>query len=175
MSYVIAVVVRIGFESSKLVVGEKVGMQQVCVRVFAPNGMTELPPDINIFATVRTVPGTAGILIMVSCMVMIHTIIILKTDETDYGHLSPGVDVVLMFSNATRRECFNVEIINDMLIEGEERFSLVLMEDPSFPSPIDTEFFPNMVNITITAQNGKFHGKSIPGTRCQSLINIQRL
>ena len=68
-----------------------------------------------------------------------------------------------------------MEIINDMLIEGEERFSLVLMEDPFSPPPIDTEFFPNMVNITITAQNGKLHGKSIPGTGCQSLINIQRL
>ena len=32
----------------------------MCVRVFEPDDTIELPPDADIFATVRTIPGTAG-------------------------------------------------------------------------------------------------------------------
>ena len=61
----IAVIFRIGFENTSFVVDEEVGMQEVCVRVFEPGVMTEIPPDTSIFATVRTVPGTAGMLWLV--------------------------------------------------------------------------------------------------------------
>ena len=114
-------------------------------------------------------------------MVIVHTITTdINTDETDYDPLNPEtLDVILFFENATRRDCFNVEIINDVLVEGEEQFSLVLMEDPFSPPPINTVFFPNVTDITITDRDGKSQEMSTtssnPMTLWYLLPNTQRL
>ena len=113
-------------------------------------------------------------------MAIVHTIITgLNTDESDYTPLSPGVDVILIFGDATRRDCFDVEIVNDVLVEGEEQFSLVLMEDPFSPPPINTVFFPNVTDITITDRDGKSQEMSTtssnPMTLWYLLPNTQRL
>ena len=87
----------------------------------------------------------------------IHKFSILAlTDETDYTPLNPDtLDVFLTFNNATRRECFNVRITNDILVEGSEVFSLLLLEDPFAPPPIPTLFNANSATITILDQDGK--------------------
>lgn len=80
------------------------------------------------------------------------------TDETDYTPLNPdSVDVFLTspFNNATRRKCFNVRITNDILVEGSEEFSLLLLEVPFIPPPLPTLFNASSATITILDQDGK--------------------
>ena len=74
-------------------------------------------------------------------------------DETDYAPLNPYV--LHIFNNATRRQCFNVMITNDNLVEGSEEFFLHLLEDPFAAPPIPTEFNANLATITILDQDGK--------------------
>ena len=77
-------------------------------------------------------------------------------DETDYTRLDPdALSVRLEFSDTQRRQCFNVTITDDDLVEGSEEFSLLLQEEPFFPPPIDTEFNASMATVTILDQDGK--------------------
>ena len=82
------------------------------------------------------------------------------TDETDYTPLNPdtqGVEVfhASLFNNATRRNCNNVTITNDILVEGSEEFSLLLHELPFIPLPLSTLLYANSATITILDQDGK--------------------
>ena len=80
------------------------------------------------------------------------------TDETDYRPLvADFLDVFLTFNDATRRQCFNVMITNDILVEGSEEFSLLLLEDPFLPPPIQTEFNASLATVTILDQDGKIN------------------
>ena len=82
--------------------------------------------------------------------------VLVHTDETDYTPLNPDtLDVFLTFNNATRRECFNVTITNDILVEGSEEFSLLLFEDPFTQPPPSTLFYASSATITILDQDGK--------------------
>lgn len=77
-------------------------------------------------------------------------------DETDYTRISVAlIDVVLIFDDATRRDCFLVRITDDDLVEGEEQFSLRILPDPFSPPPINTVLSPNMSIISIIDQDGK--------------------
>jgi hypothetical protein len=72
------------------------------------------------------------------------------TDETDYTPLNPDMlDVLLIFNNAIRRQCFTVRITSDAMVEGPEHFSLRLLEDPFFPPPIPTTFNASLATVTI--------------------------
>ena len=80
------------------------------------------------------------------------------TDETDYTPLNlDSLEAFLTdsFNNATRRECYNVNITNDILVEGSEEFSLLLDEVPFIPLPPSTLFYANSATITILDQDGK--------------------
>ena len=79
----------------------------------------------------------------------------LHADETDYTPLNPDfLDELLTFSNATRRQCFNVRITNDVLVEGSEDFSLRLLEDPFVPPPIGIVFNASLATVTILDPGG---------------------
>ena len=72
------------------------------------------------------------------------------TDETDYTPLNPDfLDVLLIFNDTTRRQCFTVRIINDAMVEGPEQFSLELLEDPFLPPPISITFNASLAAVTI--------------------------
>ena len=80
------------------------------------------------------------------------------TDETDYTPLVPEfIDVLLIFNNATRRQCFYVRITNDIQVEGSEEFSLLLLEDPFAPPPTQTVFNASLATLTVLDQDGKIH------------------
>lgn len=74
----------------------------------------------------------------------------LNPDETDYTEIqSNRLDVLLFYDDTTRRECFTVDITNDVLVEGEEQFSMILLDEPGRAQPIDTEYLPNTTVVTI--------------------------
>ena len=75
------------------------------------------------------------------------------TDENDYTRRA-GFDIALFFDNAGRRECFDIDITDDELVEGVEMFSLTLENDPFTAPPIDVEYFPNVTVITINDMDG---------------------
>ena len=76
----------------------------------------------------------------------------------DYTRLDPNLSsVVLFFNDTTRRQCFNVVITNDDLVEGAEEFSLLLVEDPFAPPPIETVFNASLATVTILDQDGKIN------------------
>ena len=78
-----------------------------------------------------------------------------NADETDYTPLIPEfLSELLTFNDAIRRQCFNVRITNDMLVEGSEEFSLRLLEDPFAPPPIETVFNASLATVTILDQDG---------------------
>lgn len=74
----------------------------------------------------------------------------LNPDETDYTEIqSNRLDVLLFYDDTTRRECFTVDITNDVLVEGEEQFSMILLDEPGRAQPIDTEYLSNTTVVTI--------------------------
>ena len=75
------------------------------------------------------------------------------TDETDYTRLA-GIDVTLLFDNTSRQDCFDIDITDDELVEGVEKFSLTLENEPDHDPPIDVEYFPNVAEITINDMDG---------------------
>ena len=93
---------------------------------------------------------------MINAMHKFSDSVLALTDVTDYTPLNPDtLDIFLTFNNATRRECFNVRITNDILVEGSEEFSLHLLEDPFAPPPLPTLFNASSATITILDQDGK--------------------
>ena len=85
-----------------------------------------------------------------------------SSDETDYTPIDPNLlNVVLMFNNNERRACFNVTITNDMLVEGREAFTLLLVEDPFLAPPIETMFNESVANVTILDQDGRSSGSQL--------------
>ena len=92
--------------------------------------------------------------IVLCCELSDDFVLFCTTDETDY---TPLVDVLLTFNTATRRQCFNVRITNDILVEGSEEFSLLLLEDPFVPPPTQTVFNASLATVTILDQDGKLN------------------
>ena len=76
-------------------------------------------------------------------------------DESDYTRIDTGaVGTVVVFTNATRRLCFDLMITDDELVEGEEQLTVRLTEDPFAPPTVTVQFAPNITQVTITDRDG---------------------
>lgn len=66
------------------------------------------------------------------------------TGPSDYVPISAvDRDVVLTFNNATRRACFNVEIVEDSIFEGDEQFTVQLTIDA-----VDFDGTPQSISLS---------------------------
>ena len=127
--------IAVAFEERSYSVREGMGSVEVCVRVSHPDSSVELAltGGTAIIGTVTTEAGTAS--------------------ELDYTRRA-GFDIALFFDNAGRRECFDIDITDDNIVDGSlfEEFYLNIGDDP-FTDPVlgYDSFDPirNRVKITI--------------------------
>ena len=127
--------VAVAFEERSYSVREDMGSVEVCVVVSHPDSSVELPltGGSAIIGTVTTEAGTAS--------------------ELDYTRRA-GFDIALFFDNDGRRECFDIDITDDNIVDGSlfEEFYLNIGNDP-FTTPVlgYDSFDPirNRVKITI--------------------------
>lgn len=70
---------------------------------------------------------------------------------SDYSPISAvDMDVVLVFNNLTRRDCFSVTIVEDGLFEGQEVFTAQLTPQVVFlGTPQGISLFPSIATVTI--------------------------
>ena len=127
--------VAIAFEERSYEVREDAGSVEVCVRVSHPDSSVEIPltGGTAIIGVVTTVPGTAT--------------------ENHYTRRA-GFDIALFFDNAGRRECFDIDITDNDVLDGArfKEFYLTLENDPfTAPPTVYDPFDPirNRVKITI--------------------------
>ena len=127
--------IAIAFEESSYEVREDAGTVEVCVRVSHPDSSVELPltGGTAIIGVVTTVPGTAT--------------------ENHYTRRA-GFDIALFFDNAGRRECFDIDITDNDVLDGArfKEFYLTLENDPFTAPPTGYDPFDpirNRVKITI--------------------------
>ena len=73
------------------------------------------------------------------------------TGPSDYTPISAiNRDIVLMFNNSARRSCFNVTILDDMLFEGNEVFTVQLTPQIiSIGTSQGVSLSPSIATITI--------------------------
>ena len=127
--------VAVAFEERSYSVREDMGSVEVCVVVSHPDSSVELPltGGTSIIGVVTTEAGTAS--------------------ELDYTRRA-GFDIAIFFDNDGRRECFDIDITDDNVVDGSlfEEFYLNLKNDP-FTTPVlgYDSFDPirNRVKITI--------------------------
>ena len=127
--------IAIGFEERSYTVDEDGGTVEVCVALYHPAGSVEIPltGGTAIIAVVTTVPGTAT--------------------EVHYTRRG-GFDIALFFDNAGRRECFDIDITDNDVLDGArfKEFYLTLENDPFTSPPIAGGLYNpvrNRVKITI--------------------------
>ena len=127
--------IAVGFEERSYSIREGMGSVEVCVAVSHPDSSGNIPltGGSSIIGVVTTEAGTAS--------------------ELDYTRRA-GFDIALFFDNAGRRECFDIDITDDNIVDGSlfEEFYLNLKNDP-FTTPVlgYDSFDPirNRVKITI--------------------------
>ena len=127
--------IAIGFDERSYSVKEDVGTVEVCVALYHPAGSVDIPltGGTAIVAVVTTVPGTAT--------------------EVHYTRRA-GFDIALFFDNAGRRECFDIDITDNDVLDGArlKEFYLTLENDPFTDPPIAGGLYNpvrNRVKITI--------------------------
>ena len=127
--------IAIGFDERSYSVKEDVGIVDVCVGLYHPAGSVDIPltGGTAIVAVVTTVAGTAT--------------------ENHYTRRA-GFDIALFFDNAGRRECFDIDITDNDVLDGArfKEFYLTLENDPFTSPPIAGGIYNpvrNRVKITI--------------------------
>ena len=59
-----------------------------------------------------------------------------------------------------RRDCFNIAITNDTIYEIDESFTLVLRQDPFFPTSSSILIRPDNTTVTILDESGMYRPKT---------------
>ena len=156
----------IGFEESKFEVEEGVSLE-LCVAVMRPTFSEDFNAVINI--TVATVSGSAGEYAFIfslslslslfnadfaSSQTFLLNVPTVSAGPADYTPISAvDRDTVLLFDNSTRRACFRVEILEDMIFEGQEFFTVQLTPQILFIGTSQgVSLSPSTATITIVAQ-----------------------
>ena len=133
--------VTISLEQSAYSVSESQGMVEVCANV--TQGM--LAPGHSVSVQLSTVEGTAG-----RCSrrhILNHlNVFSLSAEDLDYS----SVNSSLSFSASTTRQCVDITILADGLVEPDELFSVNLT--PLSPAVI---LGTSMATVTITDSDSK--------------------
>lgn len=77
-------------------------------------------------------------------------------DEIDYSPLNTHMvklDVNLLFDNNTRRDCFLIDVVEDVIVEDREQFSMILLNEPGRVLP-SVDLSPNRSIVTIIDNEG---------------------
>ena len=91
----------------------------------------------------------------IACIIILMCCYCAATSDTDFTELSAEVlDVVLTFDDGQRRGCFEVQIVNDNVVENVETFYVELKFIRQF-NQSGVVLQPNMANITII-DDGKY-------------------
>ena len=116
--------ILVGFERILTIVDEDIGSFELCIQIFTSDTLLR---DFNISLDLSTVSGTAG---------MLHEVLLKITqitkssisDSSDYTELNSANSPLVPFTSdpSTHRQCFNVTINDDEVLEDTERFSLSL-------------------------------------------------
>ena len=147
---------KVGFEELNYTVSESSGTVEVCVIVISPPPTVDL--DVTVVLSPSTIDGTAGIISLIKG----HCITIIQCLEagSDFTRLMAFLSISLVIPSSPgsptagpHRECFNVTITDDDLLENTESFSLLLQED-TLTSQTGTIISPNLTEIFILDDNG---------------------
>ena len=146
----------IGFEEPEFSVGEDTSLE-LCVVVMRPTVSESFDAVIDII--VATVSGSAGMYAYLSPHPLPlplppfpnHKYFSALIGPSDYIPISAvDRDVVLRFNNSTRRACFMVSILRDMLFEGPEVFTVQLTPQIiSIGTSQGVSLSPSIATITI--------------------------
>ena len=130
--------IAISFEESSYTVAEGVGSLEVCVLVSHPDESVEIPVltgGSSLIGVVTTEAGTAT--------------------ENHYTRRA-GFDIAIFFDDAGRRECFDIDITDNEILDGtrSKEFYLNLMYDPFTTSPVGYDPVNQLRNrVTITIED----------------------
>ena len=130
--------IALGFEESSYTVAEGVGSLEVCVLVSHPDESVEIPVltgGASLIGVVTTEAGTAT--------------------ENHYTRRA-GFDIAIFFDDAGRRECFDIDITDNEILDGarSKEFYLNLMYDPFTISPVGYDPVNPLRNrVTITIED----------------------
>ena len=133
----------VGLEKTFYSVNESEGVVEVCAVMYSPS--TECPIAFPFNVSLSTVDDSAGIVgdkllcSSISCMILYSAVA-----PMDYGALS----TILMFAGCQNRNCVNISIEDDAVVENAELFNVTLKRTPNLDSRIILNPMDGVIEIT---------------------------
>ena len=150
-------VILVGFERNFTSVDEDVGSFELCVRILSDPSSFPTHTDLSFSLDLETLSATAGTNCMLAleteqlCVICLFQCIL---DSSDYVEISSSNNPLVPFTSdpTTHRQCFNVTITDDLVLEDTEFFSLSL--SLAGGSTIPVTISPSVSTVEITDNDG---------------------
>ena len=128
--FVCLAVILVGFDDTLTTVDEDSGSFRLCVRIFTDPAFLPTHISPNFSLNLVSIPGTASIYKCTITNIFRTSLIFFffYSDENDYGEFTSSNNPLVAFTSdpSTHRQCFEVNITDDGVLEDTERFNLLL-------------------------------------------------
>ena len=148
-------VILVGFETDLLSVNESAGSVELCVRIFTNPTLFPNHTEINFFLDLISTTGSASKALLFWLHGFFICIDLLThTDSLDFGQITDSNNPLVAFTSdpSTHRQCFEVDITDDLILEDTENFFLNLTLSANYTIPVVV--FPDSAQVNIIDDDG---------------------